>query len=361
MAALLIRSFKKMLAISGGALVAIDEDDGGGSPVDPPTNTVAPSISGTPTSGQTLTGSDGTWTGSPTFTRQWMADGVAISGETNSTLLLTDALVGKTITFALTGSNEGGSATATSSGVGPVAANIPFSFDSNTYFWDFAASDKTLDTNGTTTVTKVLERTGNKVALRQQNKSLQPLSVTNGVGFSSLTNRSLTFDTPPAITNGKNGWYFAATLTCTTANSYIMEISRAGTSGTIASRGQVYVSGSRNIVLKCAASDGGTLTAVFTGPQLTLGVTYAIEILWDFDADTCTLWINGVQQTLTVTGAPWSNFPASNPFAVTIGNSFPGALSFDGVLNNIVFQDGVPSSGIRTSVSAFQQTRQQAA
>jgi hypothetical protein len=245
-------------------------------------------------------------------------------------------------------------------GGGSPAPTIPFSYDANSYFWDFAASDRTLDNNGVATVTKVLERTGNKVAVRQQNKSLQAIALSGGVGFSSLTNRFLTFDTPPTIANGKNGWYFAAVFTCTTANSYIMEISR-NVSATIASRGQIYVSGSRNIVLKAAASDGGTLAAVFTGPQLTLGAKYAIEILWDFDADACTLWINGVQQTLTVTGAPWSNFPATNPAQVTIGNSGAGALSFDGVLNNIVFQDGVPSSDIRTSVSAFQQTRQQAA
>jgi hypothetical protein len=51
----------------------------------PRPNSVAPVISGTPTQGQTLTTTDGTWTGSPTFTYQWKRDGVAISSATAST------------------------------------------------------------------------------------------------------------------------------------------------------------------------------------------------------------------------------------------------------------------------------------
>ncbi len=84
-----------------------------------PVNTVAPSISGTPTEGQTLTGSDGTWTLSPTLTRQWLRNGSTISGATASTYLLVTADVGATITLRVIAN---GTVIAVSAGVGPVAA-----------------------------------------------------------------------------------------------------------------------------------------------------------------------------------------------------------------------------------------------
>jgi hypothetical protein len=72
---------------------------------DAPTGSVT--ISGTPTQGQTLTAAntladvDGIPTsGSGAIAYQWSAGGVAISGATGSTLVLTQAQVGKTITVA---------------------------------------------------------------------------------------------------------------------------------------------------------------------------------------------------------------------------------------------------------------------
>jgi hypothetical protein len=67
-------------------------------PVTPaaPTNTTPPAITGTARQGQTLTVSNGVWTGSPTFTRQWKAAGVNIAGATNATYVLTAAEVGRT-------------------------------------------------------------------------------------------------------------------------------------------------------------------------------------------------------------------------------------------------------------------------
>ena len=331
----------------------------GGTPVAPPVNSVAPSISGTPTSGQTLTANDGTWSDSPTFTRQWKADGAAISGQTGSTLLLDDSYVGKSITVTVTATNTGGSVSATSAAVGPVASLIPFTYDANTYWWDFAAADNEVDNSGVATVSRIHERVGNKATIRNYNKAWQPLKVAGGITFNQTTNRFLTFSLPPLITNAKNGWYIAFPITPTTAtNGVVMSISSAGS--TVNSRMYVDFTGSRNIRLRFGAGDSSTLATLFTSAALTLGQKYAIEILLDFDADTYTLWINGVNQNVTIVGGPWSNFPASNPREVLIGNFTSGNLSLDAVLNNIVFQDGVPSSDIRSSVGAFQQTRQAA-
>lgn len=73
-----------------------------------PTMTVAPAITGTTTSGQTLTLSAGTYTGSPTFVRQWLAGGVPIVGATGATFLLTGTQVGKKISATVYASNEAG-------------------------------------------------------------------------------------------------------------------------------------------------------------------------------------------------------------------------------------------------------------
>lgn len=85
-----------------------------------PTNFVAPSISGAPEVGQTLTASDGTWTGSPSFAYQWKRDGANIGGATNSTYLLVLADVNAAITVTVTGTNGGGSASATSAATATV-------------------------------------------------------------------------------------------------------------------------------------------------------------------------------------------------------------------------------------------------
>lgn len=102
---------------------------GGGSP---PSNTGLPAISGTPTEGQTLNVSNGSWTGSPTgYARQWLRNGAAIAGATGAAYTLLTADVGATISCSVTASNAAGSASATSAGVGPVAA-APVAAPTNT-------------------------------------------------------------------------------------------------------------------------------------------------------------------------------------------------------------------------------------
>jgi hypothetical protein len=55
-------------------------------PVDPPTNTTAPTIVGEPVVGTQLAGTTGTWVGSGiTYARQWNSNGAAIAGATGIT------------------------------------------------------------------------------------------------------------------------------------------------------------------------------------------------------------------------------------------------------------------------------------
>jgi hypothetical protein len=87
-----------------------------------PTNTVAPSISGTAQVGQTLTANPGTWTSdtTPTFAYQWNrcdAQGnncTAITGSTSQTYVIQTADVGKTLRVTVTATNGSGPSSATS-------------------------------------------------------------------------------------------------------------------------------------------------------------------------------------------------------------------------------------------------------
>ncbi len=90
----------------------------------PPANTELPTITGTAQVGETLTASEGTWTGTPTptYSYQWEADGVDIVGATDATYVLTAAEEGTVITVTVTATNSAGSASATSAGTEAVTA-----------------------------------------------------------------------------------------------------------------------------------------------------------------------------------------------------------------------------------------------
>jgi hypothetical protein len=89
--------------------------------VDAPENSAAPAASGSTVEGQTLTCNPGSWSGSPTFTFEWLRDGVPIAGATAQTYTLTGADVGKQIRCRVTATNSAGSEQATSSAVTPTA------------------------------------------------------------------------------------------------------------------------------------------------------------------------------------------------------------------------------------------------
>lgn len=85
----------------------------------PPVNSVAPVISGTHQVGSTLTVSDGTWSGSPTFTFSWNGAGSPL---TNSTYVPVTGDVGNNLIATVTATNSAGSASQPSAAVGPVTA-----------------------------------------------------------------------------------------------------------------------------------------------------------------------------------------------------------------------------------------------
>jgi DNA-binding beta-propeller fold protein YncE len=94
-----------------------------------PAATTPPSISGTPTVGETLTASTGSWSSDPTgYSYQWEdcdstgANCTLISGATSSTYALTGTDLGQTVEVVVTASNGGGSGSATATATAVVQA-----------------------------------------------------------------------------------------------------------------------------------------------------------------------------------------------------------------------------------------------
>jgi hypothetical protein len=87
-----------------------------------PVNTGLPVITGTPTVGQTISTTDGTWTGSPTptYTYQWKRAGGNIAGATANTYTLVPADTAALITVTVTATNASGNASATSASFGTI-------------------------------------------------------------------------------------------------------------------------------------------------------------------------------------------------------------------------------------------------
>ena len=92
-----------------------------------PVNTVAPAVTGTATVGQTLSTTNGTWTGvpTPTFTYQWQRVTTNISGATSSTYVLVNADAANTIRCVVTATNAVSAVSANSNSTASVAAIVP--------------------------------------------------------------------------------------------------------------------------------------------------------------------------------------------------------------------------------------------
>ncbi len=100
--------------------------------VSAPTNTAAPTISGTPQQGDTLTTSEGSWANSPTgFAYQWQdcdasgANCVDIADATSQSYEAASSDVGSTLEVVVSATNAGGSTSISTAAVGPVTPPAP--------------------------------------------------------------------------------------------------------------------------------------------------------------------------------------------------------------------------------------------
>lgn len=88
-----------------------------------PVNTIAPVVSGSGVVGQTLTTTNGTWTGNPTptYAYQWQSNGSPISGATSSTYVLVSADAGTNVRCVVTATNAIGATSANSNAIAVIS------------------------------------------------------------------------------------------------------------------------------------------------------------------------------------------------------------------------------------------------
>lgn len=131
-------------------------------PPAPPTTINPPSITGSPVVGQTLHCDPGQWRGDApmTFTYKWLGNSKTISGATKADYRLPSGVAGQLIACKVTAANSGGSATATSAAIGPVASSGPWPPPPRTAFQKFACAKSTCSLY----VTAAAKTTGQSVA-----------------------------------------------------------------------------------------------------------------------------------------------------------------------------------------------------
>lgn len=185
-----------------------------------------PTVGGTVKSGSTLTGTPGTFSGGGTVTNQWFAGNDPIEGATGTSLTLTDAQIGKTITFRSTSVKGEESKTSSSTATAAVTANVVASTVKAT-----AASGTYGSTGAKVSVTVTPSSAGGKV---------QVLNGSTKLGEGTLSGGKA------AVTLSKTAFV---------AGSKTLTVKYLGDSRTSASQGTVKVS-----IAKASASVSATAT-----------------------------------------------------------------------------------------------------
>jgi hypothetical protein len=133
------RTWKATVGLAAVAVVLVFALTGQAATAVAPVNTVPPAISGTPTVGQTLTASNGTWLNSPTsYAYQWLrCNGggnscVNVANGTQQTYTLVGADAGHTMRVRVTATNADGSASAQSAQTSAIAAATSTAAPKNT-------------------------------------------------------------------------------------------------------------------------------------------------------------------------------------------------------------------------------------
>ena len=160
-----------------------------------PSNSSAPTISGTTAYNSVLTAANGTWSSNPTgYTYQWQRASTVggtysnISGATSSTYTLTSSDIGNYIKVQVTATNSGGSTSATSSATAAISkatqATLSFtsSASSKTYPYTQALTLTPSGGSGTGTVKSAIAAGGTATGCSLSDSSTAPTisATTNG-------------------------------------------------------------------------------------------------------------------------------------------------------------------------------------
>jgi hypothetical protein len=326
---------------------------------DAPTGSVT--ISGTPTQGQTLTAAntlsdaDGIPTsGSGAIAYQWSAGGVAISGATGSTLVLTQAQVGKSITVAARYTDNFGTLESVNSGTTTAVANVNDAPTGSVTISGTATRGQTLTAANTLADVDGIPTSGSG-AISYQWRA-------DGAPISGATNSSF------LLTQAQVGKAVSVTASYTdsggTTESVTSSATAAVTNVNIAPTGTVTITGT--------PTQGQTLTAAnaLTDPDgIPTSGAGAIAYQWSAGGvaisgatgSTLNLTQSLVGKALTVRASYTDNFgqaesvTSSATSAVSNVNDAPtGAVSISGnasqrhsllATNTLADVDGIPGSG----------------
>ena len=200
--------------------------NGGGTP---PSNTVAPVISGSSDIGSTLTSTTGTWIGTPviTYAYQWKQNGNDIVGETGSTYVIVSGDYLKSITCDVTATNSVGSTSASSNSItgtatAPVNTVVPVISGTNVVGSTLSSTTGTWTGAPTPTYAYQWKRNGSNIAsatsstytLVQADATFAitcAVTATNVAGSAEATSNALTI-----LDADANAFLTAAVITNTT-------------------------------------------------------------------------------------------------------------------------------------------------
>lgn len=254
---------------------------------------------------------------------------------------------------------------------GYTPVTIPFLNDNNTLWWDFRSSQFNNGINdvGDDTLAFSYENISKSVYVRleQNNKSKQPLIKTiNGIDFNRTTQRKMYLINNTGICNGTNGIYCAFNIKPTTASTTLLRISGASTSTTSARCWIEMAGGSSTpqIRAKIGNNDSSTLSTLGLTPtgaipnvSTNLWSTVEVEINLSSGVAVMRSWINGTLQTLASPTTPThtTTYLSTNPNLFVLGNTLGDSetASFDGEIQQMIFYNGVPSTGVRSSISSY--------
>lgn len=179
-----------------------------------PVNTIAPLVTGSGVTGQTLSTTTGTWTGTApiTYAYQWKRDNTTIIGATSSTYLLVTADENKAVKCTITATNIAGSVSADSNSINVVAAGDA---DANAFIAAAAITNTTqkaaidklvvdLKGYGIWTKMKALYPFVGGTASQHKFNLKNPLDT--DAAFRLVFNGGWTHSSTGALPNGTNAW-----------------------------------------------------------------------------------------------------------------------------------------------------------
>jgi hypothetical protein len=212
-----------------------------------PSNSAAPSISGTTAFGSTLTAANGTWSGNPTgYTYQWQRASTStgsysnISGATSQSYTVATADIGNFLKVNVTATNAGGSTSALSSATTQISKatqatlSASLSVSSKSYPYSQALTITPSGGSGTGAVTYAIFSGGTASGCALSNSSSTPTLTASSNGtcliratkaadtnYLEVSSASLTFtfnrSTPTSLTITSTSGIFNQTLSLTTS------------------------------------------------------------------------------------------------------------------------------------------------